>query len=125
MTPAALGPAMDSPLSTAELAELEATLLPALERHHLRLLAHGLRALQAIADRREGEPPALEQITAWALQQPAIGGDAAFVQAFAGQLKATGDQLRGIAASEQCSPLALDLPHLIRWAKAHADERVG
>ena len=32
-----------------ELAELESTLLPALERHHLRLLAHGLRTFQTVA----------------------------------------------------------------------------
>jgi hypothetical protein len=35
-------------IEASELAELEATLLPALERHHLRLLAHGLRTFQAV-----------------------------------------------------------------------------
>lgn len=115
---------MNSPLSEAELAELEATLLPALERHHLRLLAHGLRTLQAIASRREGEPPALEAIEAWALQQPLIAADPRFLRAFAAQLQCTGDQLRTIAAAEPCSPLALELPQLIRWAQAQADARV-
>ena len=131
---------MESPLSEAELAQLEATLLPALERHHLRLLAHGLRTLQAIAGRREGEPPHLETIEAWARQQAAIAGDAPFIQAFAAQLQATGDQLQAIAASlpgspaaslpgspaasQPCSPLALDLPQLISWAQSQADARV-
>ncbi len=115
---------MTSPLSQAELAELEATLLPALERHHLRLLAHGLRTLQAIAGRREGEAPAPEVIEAWALQQPAIAADPHFLRAFTAQLHSTGEQLRAIAAAEPCSPLALELPQLIRWAQAQADARV-
>ena len=115
---------MDSPLSAAELAELEATVLPGLERHHLRLLAHGLRTLQAIAGRRKGEPPAQEAIEAWALQQPAIAADPHFLRAFAAQLHATAEQLRAIAAAEPCSPLALELPQLIRWSQAQADARV-
>lgn len=115
---------MESPLSEAELTELEATLLPALERHHLRLLAHGLRTLQAITGRREGEPPTLEAIEAWAMQQPAIAGDPPFLRAFAAQLQSTGEQLRAIAATEPCSPLALDLSQLIHWAQAQADARV-
>ena len=124
MSTAAPPLAMESPLSEAELAELEATMLPALERHHLRLLAHGLRTLQAIVGRREGEPPHLETIEAWARQQAAIAGDAPFIQAFAAQLQATGDQLQAIAASQPCSPLALDLPQLISWAQGQADARV-
>lgn len=115
---------MDGPLSEAELAQLESSLLPALERHHLRLLAHGLRTLQSIAARREGAPPRLEAIEAWALEQPAIAGDAAFAQALAGQLVATGDQLMAISEEHQCSALALELQHLISWAKARADARL-
>ena len=36
-------------LSEHDLQELESSLLPALERHHLRLLAHSLRCLQQAA----------------------------------------------------------------------------
>lgn len=116
---------MDSPLSAAELAELESTLLPALERHHLRLLAHGLRTLQVIARRKQGPPPCLDQIEAWALQQPAIASDAPFVRTFASQLHATGDQLSAIAADTGSTALALELADLSRWAQAQADARVG
>ena len=115
---------MDSPLTTAELAELESSLLPALERHHLRLLAHGLRTLQAIAGRNEGPPPTLEAIETWVLEQPAIAGDAPFARAFAGQLLATGDQLSAIGAASGRSALALELHELIAWAKAQADGRL-
>jgi hypothetical protein len=41
-------------LDPQELNLLDSTLLPSLERHHLRLLAHGLRTLQAAAGRRQG-----------------------------------------------------------------------
>lgn len=112
------------PLSDAELSELEATLLPALERHHLRLLAHGLRTLQGIAGRREGAPPGLEAIERWALQQPALDGDAPFARALAVQLHGAAEHLAAIAASRGCSPLELELSALIDWARAQADRRV-
>lgn len=115
---------MDSPLSEQELAELEATLLPALERHHLRLLAHGLRTLQGIAGRREGEGPEASAIDAWARAQPAIAGDDSFARAFTGQLLAAGEQLASIAEACGRSTLALDLNDLTSWAKAQADSRL-
>ena len=43
-------------LSEADLSELESTLLPAFERHHLRLLAHSLRCLQQAAAQGEDLP---------------------------------------------------------------------
>ena len=115
---------MDSPLSGAELAELESTLLPALERHHLRLLAHGLRTLQTIAGRRDGAPPEPEAIEAWALTHPAIAGDVAFARAFAAQLQSAGDQLTAIGLSSERSALGLELGELISWAQAQADARL-
>jgi len=116
---------MQSPLSEAELAELESTLLPALERHHLRLLAHGLRTLQSITGRKEGEPPERAVIEAWALEQPATAGDAAFAQAFAGQLLSAGEQLTAIAQANGCGALAVELNDLVHWAQAEANARLG
>lgn len=113
------------PLSATEIAELEATLLPALERHHLRLLAHGLRTLQAIAGRRQGQPPDRQAIAAWAGRQPAIAGDGAFIQAFTAQLATAAEQLTAIAAPGGGGALDLDLPELIAWARARADARLG
>lgn len=115
---------MASPLSESELVELEATLLPALERHHLRLLAHSLRSLQVIAGRREGDLPPLAAIEAWVQQQPAIAADPDFATAFANQLHTAGDQLMGIAERRGCSALALDLHDLTIWAQAQADARL-
>ena len=124
-------------LSQAELAELEATLLPALERHHLRLLAHSLRSLQAAAGRRTGPLPERAVLLAWALEQPELQADAGFCHAFLDQLQGAGIQLERIAqdisAPKQAikatepnaaGPLGLDLAQLVAWAQRQADRRI-
>jgi hypothetical protein len=111
-------------LTPEELAGLEATLLPALERHHLRLLAHGLRTLQAIAGRPSGESPDGEMIRQWVLRQEATAGDDAFAEAFRIQMLNVADQLRGIAGPS-CQPLDLELDDLERWARHQADCRLA
>lgn len=111
-------------LSPDELQELEATLLPTLERHHLRLLAHGLRTLQAIAGRPSGELPAVGAIEAWARQQPVIAADAGFEEAFLTQMDGVGQQLATIAAAAGREPLALELADLVHWATREADRRI-
>jgi hypothetical protein len=130
VTPEPYGPTADSPLTLAELAELEATLLPALERHHLRLLAHGLRTLQAISRSTAaafelGPLPDRAAIGAWLQLQPPIADDAAFQAALAKQLVATGWQLERIAAELNRAPLALELADLSAWATRQADRRLG
>ncbi|MEB3307173.1 MAG: hypothetical protein VKK98_03375 [Cyanobacteriota bacterium] len=115
---------MENPLTSRELSLLESSLLPALERHHLRLLAHGLRTLQAVAGRRSGQPPDHAQIEAWVLAQAVIADDPAFAKAWARQLHGSGAQLSSIAAGCGCDPLALELQDLIRWAQAEADARL-
>lgn len=114
-----------------ELRALESTLLPALERHHLRLLGHALRTLQTVAGDSEALPsrPALE---AWAAAQPAIAEDPGFRTAFVEQLLNAGVQLEQIAAWRHGSPaptgpgpLALALDDLVAWARAQADARLS
>lgn len=110
-------------LTPDELAGLEATLLPALERHHLRLLAHGLRTLQQIAGRRQVEPPSGEAIRRWVLEQDATAGDQPFAEAFSAQMLNVADQLRAIAGPSRM-PLDLELDDLKRWARQQADCRL-
>ena len=137
-------------LSPEELAELEASLLPALERHHLRLLAHSLRSLQAAAGRRSGPLPARAELLAWALKQPELQADPGFCQAFLDQLQGAGIQLEAIALEagivlktaqplntdaanpgaqppqlDPAEPLALNLADLVAWARQQADRRVA
>lgn len=114
-------------ISEAELRDLEATLLPALERHHLRLLAHGLRTLQAVGAGPGGGLPPRQALEAWAAAQPAIAGDASFRSAFVDQLLAAGVQLETIAAgrADRPGPLDLDLADLVAWARCEADRRLS
>lgn len=119
------GSASASPLSEAESLQLDATLLPSLERHHLRLLAHGLRTLQGVAQRQEGELPPQQQLQAWVARQPGLAGDPDFARSFSEQLENLGHQLSRIAAAAGCSPLALSLDQLCAWARADADRRLS
>jgi hypothetical protein len=108
---------VEGPLNPAELAALDAALLPSRERHQLRLLAHGLRTLQQIAGRRAGPPPQLAAIQAWARQQPSIGDDETFVSAFSIQLQVAGQQLSQLAGDRPGGALALELSELINAAQ--------
>jgi hypothetical protein len=118
-------PAGTGPLSAEEMSGLESTLLPALERHHLRLLAHGLRTLQAIAGRRSGQPPGPEAIADWGCRQPPLADDPVFQQVLVEQLGNIAGQLIATAASRDCDPLALSLDDLGHWAVQQADRRLG
>jgi hypothetical protein len=122
--------AADGPLSPAELAELESTLLPALERHHLRLLAHGLRTLQAIAaadgaQHGSDELPDRSAIRRWAADQPPIAQDRAFIEVLSSQLESAGRQLEQLAAELGRPPLSLELRDLIAWARNQANQRIA
>jgi hypothetical protein len=112
-------------IDAAELAELERCLLPALERHHLRLLAHGLRTFQAVAGRRSGPLPPAAAWAAWAAQQPQLAADASFAASFLEQLTSLASQLEAIARSRSCDPLALELADLSHWAGQQADGRLA
>jgi hypothetical protein len=112
-------------IEASELAELEATLLPALERHHLRLLAHGLRTLQAAAGERQGPIPPPQTLAAWAARQPQLLGDPGFSATFLDQLAGLAEQLEAIAQERGCAPLALELADLITWAQRQAQDRLA
>lgn len=113
-----------SPLSRAEAELIDATLLPHLERHHLRLMAHGLRSFQTMAGRRQGALPSAGQLEGWLEQQPGLAGDPGFRDAFRLQLIGLGQQLEAIAEAAGCTPLALSLEQLIQWARGEADSRL-
>lgn len=114
-----------------ELRALESTLLPALERHHLRLLAHALRTLQTVAADTEALP-SRARLETWAAGQAAIADDPGFREAFVEQLLNAGVQLQQIAAWRQRGPadgqaeaLRLTLDDLVAWARAQADARLS
>ncbi|MEN9767333.1 hypothetical protein [Vulcanococcus sp.] len=110
-------------LSQDDLSVLEGTVLPALERHHLRLLAHSLRCLQQ-ASGDLGSTPATEQLTAWAQLQPNLAVDPTFIPVLVEQLGKAAVQLEAIGAELSKPPLQLDLADLVRWGQQQADLRL-
>ena len=111
-------------LSERDLAELESTLLPALERHHLRLLAHSLRCLQQAAG--DGEPlPDPERLTAWAQRQSNLAVDPTFIPVLVEQLTKAAVQLEQIALDQGRAPLELQIADLVRWGRHQADQRIA
>jgi hypothetical protein len=111
-------------LSEGDLAELESTLLPALERHHLRLLAHSLRCLQQAAG--DGEPlPDPQRLTAWAERQSNLAVDPTFIPVLVEQLAKAAVQLEQIALEQGLAPLELQIADLVRWGQHQADQRIA
>ncbi|MCU0529199.1 MAG: hypothetical protein MUD04_06845 [Cyanobium sp. Prado107] len=112
------------PLTPAEVEALDSTLLPALERHHLRLLAHALRSLQLAAGRQHGALPGARALNLWALQHPAVAAAPDFAQAFVAQLQKLGEEIEAIACARGREPLGLTLAELADWARSQADRRI-
>ena len=69
-----------SPLSIEDLQKIEATQLPLLDRHHLRLLAHSLECFKGIAPNSLAGPLPLEhERMKWCIQQSALVNEKAFI----------------------------------------------
>jgi hypothetical protein len=114
-------------LTPEDLDLLEASLLPALERHYLRLLAHGLRTLQAIAA-STADPqraPDRAQMEAWAASQAPMADDPDFQEAFLDQLVRLMGPLGEIASRGRQPLLTLQMSQLVAWVKEQADARLS
>ena len=111
-------------LQPEELAKLDDVLLPLMERHHLRILAHALRTLQAIAQRQTGDLPAAVEIELWAQNQVVMADDPSFARVFVDQLVAARRQLLTIAKQAGVDPLAVQMDHLVNWARSQANHRL-
>ena len=114
-------------LTPEDLELLEGSLLPALERHFLRLLAHGLRTFQAIAAASPdpAQLPNRQALHTWAAHQAPLAHDPAFQEAFLEQLSRLLEPLEEIAARHGQSVLSLELPQLVQWATDQADARLN
>jgi hypothetical protein len=110
-------------LSEADLSELESTLLPAFERHHLRLLAHSLRCLQQAAAQGEDLPEGA-RLSAWAEQQPNLAVDPTFIPVLVEQLGKASAQLASIGNDLGKPALQLEIADLVRWGQRQADARL-
>ena len=109
-------------LSETDLSELDSSLLPALERHHLRLLAHSLRCLQQVAGGGQSDHAAL---TAWAEQQPNLAADPTFIPILVEQLAKAAVQLEAIGKARGIPALQLTMADLVAWGHSVADLRLA
>jgi hypothetical protein len=89
------------------------------DEHQLRLLAHGLRTLQTIASRHQGESPSRATIESWVLGQPQIAEDPGFARAFVRELIGLGALFDRLATNRSVTPLSLELADLLIWIEAH------
>ena len=113
------------PLSRADAERIEATLLPNLDRHHLRLLAHCLRSFQAIADPRQSGPlPDRRTLEQWLLQQPQFLDEPQFRDLLLKQFLAAAQQLEDLAKQQDLSPLELNLEALIEASTSASKARL-
>ena len=109
-------------LSETDLSELDSSLLPALERHHLPLLAHSLLCLQQVASEGQSDQEAL---TAWAQQQPSLVADPAFIPVLVEQLAKAAVQLEAIGKARGIPALQLTMADLVAWGRSVADLRLA
>ena len=109
------------------IAQIDATLLPKLDRHHVRLLAHCLDSFQTMDSTAAGVIPDLSSRRRWCGQQPQVAEDPGFLNALLLQLDAAAQQLQSLADDLGKPPLELDLNDLIRAAEArcHHQQAAG
>ena len=109
------------------IAQIDATLLPKLDRHHVRLLAHCLDSFQTMDSTAAGVIPDLGSRRRWCEQQPQVAEDPDFLNALLLQLNAAAQQLQSLADDLGKPPLELDLNDLIRAAEArcHHQQAAG
>ena len=106
-----------SPLSLEEIQLIEATGLPGVERHHLRLLAHCLSCFKDMSNcnNSSGDLPKDNIRLKWCLDQPKFAEDRAFVSVLLEQFDVAAQQLEEIAAYMGVSPLQLNIEDLIKF----------
>ncbi len=103
-----------SPLSIDEIKRIDATGLPSIDRHHLRLLAHCLSCFKSISRGSTiGTLPKEQDRLKWIFSQPSLINDREFAFLFLDQLASAGLQLEKLADEYQISPLELTLDELI------------
>ncbi|QEY32975.1 hypothetical protein EVJ50_12800 [Synechococcus sp. RSCCF101] len=109
------------PLDAASVQRLDATLLPAVQRHALRVLAHSLATFQQMADSESaGTLPDDGRRLEWCRNQPVLREDPAFTRQFLDQLAVAGRQLERLADQRGLQPLELSLDVLIEDAETTA-----
>ena len=105
-------------------ARIDATLLPQLDRHHLRLLVHCLDSFRAMVQSNDGSLPDASSRRRWCEQQPMVVEDPTFLRSLLQQLEGAGQQLSDLAQQLNKQPLELSLDDLITAAVARCHHQL-
>ena len=106
-----------SPLSQEEIEQIEKAPFSAIERHHLRLLAHCLACFKSMDNDSNLLLPDENKRLEWFLSQPSLLGETAFVSVLLQQFASAASQLEHLAHELNIPPLQLTLDHLIAAKK--------
>ena len=111
-------------VDTDVVARIDATLLPQLDRHHLRLLVHCLDSFKTMATGGDGDLPDAASRRRWCEQQPVVVEDPGFLRSLLLQLDGAGRQLDELAQQVGKRPLELSVDDLITAAEARCHHRL-
>tara|TARA_Y100000589_G_scaffold278676_1_gene274246 strand:- start:108 stop:485 length:378 start_codon:yes stop_codon:yes gene_type:complete len=114
------------PLDRQQIERIEATLLPVVDRHLLRLQAHCLVTFQQIAmPIQEGPLPTRDRWQEWCDQQPQLADDTEFSEQLMMQFTVIAGQLEELAGKLNRTPLELELGDLIQHAETNSRDRLA
>ena len=122
-----MDPSTDSsPLDRPQIERIDATLLPAVDRHLLRLQAHCLATFQQIAmPLKQGPLPTRDRWQDWCDDQPQLASDEEFREQLMMQFTVIASQLEELASQLELTPLELKLNDLINNAETNSRQRLS
>lgn len=122
-----MDPSADSsPLDRPQIERIDATLLPAVDRHLLRLQAHCLATFQQIAmPLKQGPLPTRDRWQDWCDDQPQLASDEEFREQLMMQFTVIASQLEELASQLELTPLELKLNDLINNAETNSRQRLS
>ena len=122
-----MDPSTDSsPLDRPQIERIDATLLPAVDRHLLRLQAHCLATFQKIAmPLKQGPLPTRDRWQDWCDDQPQLASDEEFREQLMMQFTVIASQLEELANQLELTPLELKLNDLINNAETNSRQRLS
>ena len=105
-------------------ARIDATLLPQLDRHHLRLLVHCIDSFREMEPGEAGSLPDAASRRRWCERQPIVVEDPSFLRSLLLQLDGAGQQLRELAQQLDKAPMQLSLDDLITAAETRCHHQL-
>ena len=107
----------DGALSPEVIQKIEATTLPNLDKHHLRLLAYSLVSLQSMSNNDSNKTGFPEKSTRlkWCANHQRLRNEQSFIPLFLEQLEVAEQFLEKVAKHYQINPLEITVDDLIAF----------